>query len=455
MMRRAPVLWLTCLLAGKLLAGCAAPGGMVTVERVTQVPVDRQIIVAVHNEPARVQRRAGSNSRPYGIAGGYSSALHAQQRVADLARRYELQAVAHWPITLLDLYCVVFELPQGRPRDTLLAEVAQESGVVIAQPMQQFNVLEGPRDTAVAGMPASVASMGITAAHEWATGRGVKVALIDTGVDRSHPDLAGRVIGEADFVGRREFPPAEEAHGLAVAGVIAARANPSLGTVGVAPQAQLLALRACWHTDPFHAVCNSLTLARAIAAAVGQAADVINLSLTGPSDPLLERLLARAMDRGVIVVGAVPEIEPRSGGTREMTGFPTGVPGVIPVRSAELAGASQPGYLRAPGRDIVTLRPGGGHAVSSGSSLAAAHVSGVVALLLERKPHLVAAEARALLGAHTRSVTEDGREYFEVVNACLALAAIVEGRCSDLVEQAAGRRSRVAAPQRGAMMPHE
>src|SRR5690606_39267063 len=206
------------------------------------------------------------------------------------------------------------------------------------------------------------------------------------------------------FVGRRTMRPEEEPHGLAVAGVIAARANEALGTIGVAPGARLVALRACWHIDPVNAVGNSLTLAQAIAAAIDPGAAVIQLSRTGPPDPLLHRLLAAAMERRIIVVGAVPDGALPTAAGAATAAFPTSVPGVIPVRSAELARGSSRGTVRAPGQEIATLRPGGGRAVASGSSLAAAHVSGAVALMLERRPGLDGSTARALLEEHTYPV---------------------------------------------------
>ena len=127
--------------------------------------------------------------------------------------------------------------------------------------------------------------------HRIATGKGVKVAQIDTGVDWRHPDLADGVTSHRNFVD--DSPYVAEVHGTAVAGIIAARGNNGIGMVGVAPDATLLALRACWAEAPAAqpAVCNSFTLAKALQYALGERAQVINLSLTGPRDRLLERLL--------------------------------------------------------------------------------------------------------------------------------------------------------------------
>jgi hypothetical protein len=443
-MSRAAALLALVLLALSL-SGCTVPQGAGPAAD-PMAAVERQIIVAVHNDPPRVQRRAGSVSRPYQASGPYGNSSPSRQRMAEIGRQHGLRPLASWPITLLDLYCVVFELPVGSSREEILAGIATHPGVVLAQPMQQFSTLAADPRGPAAGAAPNLDAMGIPAAHEWSQGRGIKVALIDTGLDRSHPGLEGRVLREFDFVGSRVMPPAEERHGLAVAGVIAARPDMETGMVGVAPEAELLALRACWHTDPVNAVCNSFTLARAISAAVDHDANIINLSLTGPPDPLLERLLLAAMKRNAVVVGAVPKSGP--------AGFPTTVHGVIPVRPAELAGGLA-GQLLAPGHDILTLRPGGGFELASGSSLAAAHISGVVALLLEQRAGLAGAEIHELLAGFMEPVMRVGGSNFRVVNACRALASLVDGRCPGTIVPVTKTLRPAAASGAGGRLQHE
>ncbi len=117
-------------------------------------------------------------------------------------------------------------------------------------------------------------------------------------------------------------------HGTQVAGLIAAAANNGIGIVGVAPDVRLLALKACWQPSATSAGrCNSFTIAQAIADALTARAQVINLSLVGPSDPLLEALIAKAVSTGIIVVGAV------SNDAR--LGFPAKLPDVLPVAESE------------------------------------------------------------------------------------------------------------------------
>jgi subtilisin family serine protease len=162
------------------------------------------------------------------------------------------------------------------------------------------------------GLQPGLTAMDIEGAHLRSLGERVRVAIIDTGVDTTHPELSGRVGDNVDLVGDSRAPPPAEQHGTAVAGVIGAIANNGQGIVGVAPQAHLLALRACWQTTREDgariATCNSFTLARALGRAIDDRASVINLSLAGPQDSLLERLVVRAIDDGAIVVGARPRI---------------------------------------------------------------------------------------------------------------------------------------------------
>ena len=160
-----------------------------------------------------------------------------------------------------------------------------------------------------------------------------------------------------------------------VAGIIAARADNHVGIVGVAPHARLLALRACWQASAHATLCTSLGLARALDFAIAHDAQVINLSLSGAPDLLLGKLLDVALRRGITVVAATDRALPRGG-------FPAAHPGVIAVAD-EGSGAVPSGTLLAPGSDIPTTGPPARWYFVSGPSYAAAHVSGLLALLRE------------------------------------------------------------------------
>jgi subtilisin family serine protease len=259
----------------------------------------------------------------------------------------------------------------------------------------------------------------------------VTVAVIDTGIETKHPDLRGRVAKTENFVdgGAQSF--AQDRHGTAVAGVIGARANNNEGIFGVAPEADLLGIKACWHSTAggLEARCSSWTLAKAIDFAVINGTRVINLSLGGPPDPLLTRLIAKAIERGATVVAAAMD-------GADAPGFPASLPLVIGVVASDSHNDVQSGdrdratMLAAPGVEILTTAPPHAYAFLSGTSLAAAHVSGVVALLLQREPRMSPSQVRLVLFATARPVTASGVPAIRLVDACAALARLVGGDAS-------------------------
>ncbi len=253
--------------------------------------------------------------------------------------------------------------------------------------------------------------MQIPESHRWATGRGVRVAVIDTGSDTRHPELRERITGIRNFVDRDSETFNGDIHGTAVTGVIAASSNNGAGLVGVAPEAQVLGLKACWQRSSAagDALCNSFTLAKALNFAIDQHVDVINLSLGGPADPLLMRLVNKALEQNILVVGAATPKWPG--------GFPVGIDGVIGV--ANMDGQQQNKLVNAPGNQVISTSPENQYDFFTGSSFSAAQVSGVVALIRQRKPHLPAQIVKDLLAA----TSQPGHG---VANACRAVARVVE-----------------------------
>jgi subtilisin family serine protease len=214
--------------------------------------------------------------------------------------------------------------------------------------------------------------------HRIATGRGVSVAIIDSKVEVTHPDLSGHFIADKNFLSP-DSPRAEQ-HGTAVAGIIGAGADNAIGIAGIAPEAQLMALRACWQTAGASSptLCESLSLARALQYAIDHDAKVINLSLSGPPGQLLAKLITIALKRQASVVTAYDPSLPSGG-------FPASLPGVIVVADQSLQNIPASVY-RAPGRDIPTTQPGGKWYLVNGTSFSVAHVSGLVALVREHRP---------------------------------------------------------------------
>jgi subtilisin family serine protease len=276
-------------------------------------------------------------------------------------------------------------VPQGKSIDEVISQVSGEQGVAWSQRMYAYAIEAGQ-----AGVSADPLYPVQPTAIEWqlrelqraATGRGVRVAVIDSRVDIRHPDLAGQFVAARDFVEDGFGGP--EAHGTQVAGIIGAKAGNGIGIAGVAPGARLMALRACrevrGESNGGLTLCRSLALAKALQFAIDNRANVINLSLSGPDDRLLTRLIDVAVDRQIAVVVAFDRTLP--GG-----GFPASVRGVVRVADEALQSVPE-GVYGAPGRDLPTTQPGGGWSLVNGTSYAVAQVSGLVALAGEggRRP---------------------------------------------------------------------
>ena len=344
------------------------------------------------------------------------------KRVAEaLAEEYGIRQVTQWPINSLGIHCVVYEIPANRPVEEVLKTLAKDKRVEAVQPMKKFHVTgDAAYSDPYFKLQSGVREMHIASAHRIATGQNVKIAVIDTGVDDKHPDLAGQIAFEQNFVDKKAETP-DDIHGTAVAGIIVASSNNQQGIVGVAPNAKIIALKACWQVgaQKADADCDSLTLALALNAAILLKPNIINLSLIGPKDPLVERLVSKALDEGIIVVAST--------NANASTGkdFPASVNRVIAVQTAHLNSENHSidiKIIAAPGQEILTTLPHSTYNFMSGSSFAAAHVSGLIALMLELKPSLDSAQILTMLQAYTTHSTNASA--FNTVNACSALASI-------------------------------
>jgi subtilisin family serine protease len=305
---------------------------------------------------------------------------------ARLAREHGLTLVTDWPMPLLGVDCYVMTIAPGqesadRTPQKVAEALSRDARVVWAQAMNLYRT-RGPTNGSTGAAlghndplyPLQPAAhvWRLAELHELATGRGVRLAVVDSGVDQAHPDLAGQVSIAENFVEGR--PYAVERHGTAVAGIIVARANNGIGIAGIAPQATLMALRACWQESPDNTLCTSLSLAKALHFAIAQRAAVVNVSLSGPKDRLLGQLIDAALSRGITVIAAADSASPDGG-------FPASHAGVWAV--TDNASDARGQVQHAPGRDIPTTVPGGGWQVVGGASYAAAHVAGLAALLHE------------------------------------------------------------------------
>ena len=361
------VLCLTMLAATPAFASSAA-------ETLTAA-ADRQILVMVKHPPDHFRPNGA-----YGGSYGDDLARSARRRLARrIAHDYGLKLVDDWPMPMMGLDCFVMAVTDGRSTERAVEQVSKDSAVAWSQPVSIYRAQSAPvshNDPLYPVQPAAK-QWRLAELHELATGRGVRVAVIDSGISARHPDLAGQVIVSRNFVDGQK--PANELHGTGVAGIIAARADNHIGIAGVAPQARILGLRACWQSGrspESPTVCDSFSLVKALYFAIEEKSDVINLSLSGPEDRLIHQLIDIGISRGIDVVAAVDSGRPDGG-------FPASVPGVIAVSNMSLAPALGQVYT-APGRDVPTTEPGGRWFLVNGSSYSAAHVSGLMALVRQK-----------------------------------------------------------------------
>ena len=228
---KTPYRWLGWL--ALLLAGCA---GAPTTNVADTPPADavprqlqaRQVIVTL--APAPAERWASIREA--------------------LARTHGLRETGAFPLSSLGVLCVVFQVPGARPLSDVMAQLRADPSVESVQVNQVFQSLQMAHGDPYARLQYGPRSIRADVAHRWATGKGVRVAIVDTGVDTTHPDLKDRVVKTATFVQGGESTFTEDMHGTAVAGVIAADADNQIGIFGVAPDARLLVAKACWHRAP-------------------------------------------------------------------------------------------------------------------------------------------------------------------------------------------------------------
>jgi type VII secretion-associated serine protease mycosin len=274
--------------------------------------------------------------------------------------------------------------------------------------------------------------LGAERAWQMATGAGVTVAVIDSGVASTHPDLAGQVLPGLDLVDRTGNGSNDAVgHGTTVAALIAGRGDDRNGVVGLAPGAKILPVRVL---DSHNSYDDARTVAEGVRWAVDHGADVINMSLGGASaSAALAEAIDYAFAKDVVVVACVGNVS--TSGPTEVW-YPAREPGVLAV-TALAPGATTPlwqgsltgeqSVLSAPGADLVGARPDGYWRVQ-GTSFAAPLVSASAALLRSRWPDLSAANVVARLISTARDLGAKGRDDkygFGLVDPVAALTAQV------------------------------
>ena len=232
----------------------------------------------------------------------------------------------------------------------------------------------------------------VRAPSAWSTstGKGVTIAVVDTGVDLDHPDLAGKLVPGIDLVEPNTPPEDTDGHGTHVAGIAAAVTGNGTGVAGVAPEARIMPVRVLDTLGTGDAG----TVIAGIRWAVDHGAGVINLSLGAlvplvGTDQAYEDAIAQAWSRGVVVVASSGNLELVGAGSP--SGYSRGVKAVVVTatdknrKHPEWANRADTAWsLAAPGEAILSTLPDAKYGFKSGTSMAAPHVAGVAALALAK-----------------------------------------------------------------------
>jgi hypothetical protein len=347
------------------------------------------------------------------------------QTVDNAARRLGLSTVASQSFNLSGGTLFRFRITDGRPvADVIRALESQNIGV--AQPNYVFRLQQDatPAARSTGGNLSQyvVDKLHLVDVHRVAIGSNVLVAVIDSEIDGKHPELAGAVVDEFDAVGNHDKP---HVHGTGMAGAIASHRR----LTGIAPGVRLLAIHAFSSNGAESAQATSEHILMGLDWAIKKGAQVINMSFAGPDDPMLQLALQKAHDKGVVLIAAAGNL-----GAKSPPLYPAADPNVIAVTAIDakdqlLPQANQGSYVAvaAPGVDVLEPAPNGGFQMTTGTSVAAAHVSGIVALLLERAPTLDAAAVRDILTTSAKHHTPNGRDDqfgYGIVDPSRALAAL-------------------------------
>ena len=356
-----------------------------------------------------------------------SDELNIINRIELLEQSYGLRLITSWPLKSIDLYCVVFELNKYQLADKIIHNISLEKNIDSVQEMQLFQVLSNNEEInhkSMEHLQNGFKSLGIKKAHKVATGKNIRIAIVDSGMDINHPEYRNSIEEVKNFVEKPSLSFTSDIHGTAIAGVIASENTKQKGIIGVAPNVRLLAFKACWQTGGQwgKAFCNSFSLAKAINVAILRKVNILNLSLGGPYDAIIQKLLLRALEENITVVAASGSYK------NKKISFPASIPGVIAVsmpinKTEKNFTIREPGKnLCAPGTNIITTTPGNSYDFFSGSSLSTAFVSGSIALLLEKSPMLSPKQIYSLLEL---SSTQNPQSKLQNINSCAALTLLL------------------------------
>jgi len=313
-----------------------------------------------------------TGSKNYNSGHQWDLPLSLRNNVRAIIDQYELHVVDVWPLENINELCLVAKLDPGQ-----LAELRSDGRISSIQTVNHFDVMGVSYNDPKFKLQFGAQTAQLERLHEWSTGENVKVGMIDTPVDVNHEDLRGQVVSQQLFV-RDNLDEFDQLHGTAVAGIIAANSDNGLGVVGFSPDVALTSYAACYYRDAWkRSVCDTFALAKALAAAHEDKLDVLNLSLSGPEDRLLARLISSLVSDGTIVVAADNPSNP-------VKRFPASMDSVIAVTTPDEIRRYQPPAVVTADEHLST-KPGNSYQFFYGTSMSAARVTALTSLVMSKQ----------------------------------------------------------------------
>lgn len=352
----------------------------------------------------------------------------AKGTMRELARSQGLRFLRSFSLSSINTLVALMEVSGTTPLDNIIPTLEAHPDVSYAQDNNLF--MTAAYNDPLAEMQYGPRLIEAVKAHQVATGEAVTVAIIDTGIDGDQTDLKGKVFEQVDLIGS-DGGGIAGIHGTLMSGVISATENNGVGGYGVAPHVKLLGLKACQPLpeNPVEAACTSESIARALDEAIRRKVRLVNMSLGGPPDRLIEALVMKAAEEEMIIVAAAGNLGPKAPPLYPAAYEPVLAVSAVDFEDGRYGQANVGSYvdLAAPGVDIISTLPGDRFNVFSGTSIATAHVTAVAALLLQAKPTLTLSEVTEALQSSAVDLGRRGRDpEFGAgrINACRAMERV-------------------------------
>lgn len=371
------------LVASLFTAGCAT--GNTKDKLKAGALTDEPVVMIVINDPRGDSRKLGGNNPLYKAHITYENDPVLQRVSQRLLRDYKLTAREQWPLESLGVHCIVVKTPS----EETLAQLKSDQRVAWVQDFNTFDTQTTRENLATGVKTTSTLNTIKTITPDIVLpnlAKGVKIMVVDTGAHISHPAFNKARVSYKNFV-NSAGEAFEETHGTAITGLLGAQKTDANAPMhGLTQSASLYHYRGCWQKEDGRGKCSTLTLALALDAAVTIRPDIINLSLTGPPDPVLEALLNKLIQQGTIVVSAYDS--QRSAKSR----FPQSQRGVIyAYGSADQSNTSVqplPGNTFRASSTALSLAPNNKYDIYTGHSIATPQVTAIVASLLAKDPSI-------------------------------------------------------------------